>query len=109
MNATRDEPDWPPWVQTWILPYVEEATLWPVLFALLGHVAMLMAPMMLFVNRHGSVNSAVALIALALATAALIRFEVRYRRRPGGVTLSMVLTWGSAAAIAWLSDYYGVF
>jgi hypothetical protein len=109
MTATRDAPDWPPWVQTWILPYVEEATLWPVLFALLGHVVVIMAPMMLFVNRHGSVKSLVGLIGLGLLSAALIRFEIRYRRRPAGITLALLLTWISSAALAWLSDYYGVF
>jgi len=111
MDATTraDPPDWPPWVRTWILPYIQETTLWPVLFALLGHVVVLIAPMMLFVHRHHSINSIVVLSVLALGSVALIRFEIKYRRLPGGVTLTIALTWLSSAALAWISDYYGVF
>lgn len=109
MDATTETADWPEWVQTWILPYISEPTLWPVAFALLGHVVVLIAPMMLFVQRHGSINSLVVLILLALGSVALVRFELKYRRMPGAVTVTLVLTWASSAGIAWLSDYYGVF
>jgi len=111
MEATsrRDPPDWPPWVKNWILPYIQEPTLWPVLFALLGHVVVIIAPMMLFVQRHGSVKSLIGLCLMAFVSAAFIRFELKYRRRPGGVSFTVLLTWASAAGLAWISDYYGVF
>ena len=109
MNATAETSDWPEWVQTWILPYISEPTLWPVLFALLGHVVVIIAPMMLFVHRHNSVRSMILLSLLAVGSAALVRFEVKYRRLPGGVTLTVILTWLCSAGLAWISDYYGVF
>jgi len=109
MEATASTDDWPEWVQTWILPYINEPVLYPVAFALIGHVVMLIAPMMLFVHRHRSTNSIVILTLLAVGSAALVRFEFKYRRMPGPVTVVVALTWMSSAGLAWISDYYGVF
>jgi hypothetical protein len=101
-------PGWPEWMEQWLLPYLREPVLWPVLVALLGHVVVGLAPLMLVVWRTGNPTALVLLGLLSLGTAGLVGFEALRFHRPGAVTLTCALTWLSSGALAWLGERTGV-
>ena len=102
-------PGWPVWIETWVLPYVREPSLWPVLVALLGHVVVGIAPLVLYVVRTGSVEAGLVLVGLVLASVGLVGFEVFRFRWPGGVTAALVATWATSLGLAWVADRTGTF
>lgn len=102
-------PGWPLWIETWVLPYVREPTLWPVLVALLGHVVVGIVPLVLFVVRSGSVRGGLVLGGMVVGSLGLFGFEVFRFRRPGAVSVVVGATWVVSLGLAWLADRTGVF
>jgi hypothetical protein len=94
-------------MEQWLLPYLREPVLWPVLVALLGHVMVGLAPLMLLVWRTGNGTALVLLGGLLLGTAGLVTFEGVRFGRPGPVTFTCALTWLSSGALAWLGESTG--
>ena len=90
----------PPWMERWVWTYLREPSLWPVALALLGHVMILLAPVMLFAWRDGNPFAYLALF--------LVRLEARHLRRPGAVTLALTLTWAAAVGVAWAGWRWGL-
>jgi len=107
-DGYQPPPAWPPWVQEWVLPYLAEPALWPVLLALLGHVVVVIAPLVLAVARTGSPWAVAGLVALAAVSGWLVRWEWRVRGRPGAVSLTVAATWGVGLFSAWGADQLGV-
>jgi hypothetical protein len=54
-DRTSDEDEPMPFVDRWLLPYVEDSALWPVLIVLLAHVAAFVTPVTLFAIRDRSI------------------------------------------------------
>jgi len=101
-------PAWPLWVEEWVLPYLREPALWPVLLALLGHVVVVIAPLCLAVARTGSGWALLGLLMLAAGSAWLCRWELSVRGRPGSVAATVGLTWLVSLVSAWGADRLGV-
>lgn len=99
---------WPQFVQTWVLPYIREPMLWPVLIAVLGHVVLLVALDMLAVYRSGDAGAVVMLVLMMAATIYLVVREVRIVGRPAGVSATLVLSWLASVASAVGAEYTGV-
>jgi len=34
------DPEWPVWIKDWVIPYISEELMWPILFAVWAHVVM---------------------------------------------------------------------
>lgn len=98
----------PPWMERWIWTYLREPTLWPVALAVLGHVMIIIAPVMLWAWRDGNLLAYMALFLLGSGTVNLMWLEVRHSRRPGAVSLAMLLTWSAAAGVAWMGQRWGL-
>jgi hypothetical protein len=107
-DAGRTRQGWPDWVEQWVLPYVDDIALWPVLFALLGHVLVVIVPLMLQVYRHGSSWAVLILLLLSGATMALVRMEHVAKGRFGMLSLVMLITWSSSLPFAWFAERTGV-
>jgi hypothetical protein len=107
-ESTTQGEGWPVWVQEWVLPYLDDSVLWPVLFALLAHVALILVPLMLQVWRHGSFGGVIGLGWLFACTAYVVRMEHRAVGRFRGVSLVLGLTWGLSLPLAWLCESTGV-
>ena len=93
----------------WVLPYFEETTLWPVLFALLAHIVVLLALLFLQAWRIGAPWAWAGIVFLGLIAFDLCRREVIVRRRPGGLTLVVVLTWIAGLITAVATGHWGIF
>ncbi len=92
-----------------MMPFVDNAALWPVGFAVFGHVALLAAIAILFAVRSGSPPGIASLAILGALTLLLGAREVRRKGRPGGIALILTLTWSGAALVAWAADRSGAF
>jgi hypothetical protein len=95
------------WIDRWVLTYATESDLWPVAVALLGHVSLGIAGLVLIGLRTGSVLAWALVGGFAAVTLALAAIEVR-RRSPGRAVGALALTWVGAAAMAWFGDRTGV-
>ena len=104
------EPGSPEGVPRWfifILPYFSDLLLVPVLMALLGHVALLLSALMVWLTR-GTVAAAVVLLIMAVGTVQLVRLEVRAVGKLRGVAISLALTWVGSVALTWVFLHYDV-
>lgn len=107
-TETEIEGGWPPWVEQWVLPYVRDSGLWPVLVALLGHVIVVIAPLMLSLYR-GFLPSFLPLFFLTIFSGYCCFLDFQRRRRPGIVTALVGVVWALSAGLAWLAHTTGVY
>lgn len=105
--SESDTPGWPYWMDEWVLPYVKESTLWPVLFAIAGHFVVVYAMILLSVYRDGLQGHWGWLMFSVATSFAPAIWELRLFKRPGGVFVVVFLTWASAVAVAWIGERTG--
>jgi hypothetical protein len=92
-------------VDRWLLVFVREPTLWPVLLVVIGHAIALLAPLLLWAIRDGQRGPGWTLALLALPCVAGISWELR-DRGPGALTGLLFSTWALSVAAAIASDHY---
>ena len=92
-------------IDRWLLVFVREPTLWPVLLVVVGHAIALLAPLLLWAIRDGQSGPAWTLALLALPCVAGTAWELRHRG-PGALTGLILSTWGLSAATAIAADHY---
>ncbi|MCP4868627.1 MAG: hypothetical protein GY898_07905 [Proteobacteria bacterium] len=98
------------WLERFVLPYITDSALWPVLFAILGHVGVLLAMPMINVYRDGDLFSLAALILLAGGPCvALMRWEWDRDRKPGPLTWMVLLTWVLSVVLAVVAYKFGLY
>ena len=93
------ESGWPVWVERFVMPYMQETALWPVLLALLGHTVVIIAPILTNVAR-GWLPAFVPLFVVVNLSGWLIYADVRRKWRPGAVTATVAITWVLATIVA---------
>ena len=110
-SPTPQEPaaDWPPWVRRVVLPYLKDSALWPVTFAILAHIAVLEALVLLLAWRSGTPLAIGFLILNIIVTCNPARLEWRYDRKVGPVTITVVILWLMTAVVTWWGDTNGYF
>lgn len=99
---------YPVWVERWVLPFVRDLGLWPVLAAVVGHFAVVLAPLLLWVFRGRNPFGAVLLLAVGWLSGQVVMMDVRALRRPGALTVVLALTWALAGLMAWAGNQYGL-
>lgn len=98
---------WPAWIELWVMPFIEESGLWPVLFAILGHVVVVIAPLLIILSR-GGIGAAAPLTGLILLSFWLCKTEF-VGRGVGPVAISVALTWLVSFGVAFAAAQLGVF
>lgn len=105
---TTTDSGWPAWVEQWVMPYLQESALWPVLLALLGHIVVIIAPILTSVAR-GWRPAVVPLFALVLGSGWLVMTDYGRRKRPGVVTAVVLVTWALSGVVAYFAYITDVF
>lgn len=95
-------------METWLLPYVDDFALWPVLVAVLGHVVVILVPLQLAMLRGPSLIAAALLALLLAGSGEVARMEVRARGRPGIITGVIVGTWAISVPCTYYANLWGV-
>ena len=94
----------PEWLQRWVLPYIEDSALWPVLIVLVAHVMAFISPMIAFTVRDQSIPAGLVVVWLAYMSYRGARYERVVRDRHGSFTWILVVTW----AVSFVGAYYGM-
>ncbi|MFQ5698135.1 MAG: hypothetical protein ACE5IL_07605 [Myxococcota bacterium] len=97
-----------PWLERWLLPYMRESLLWPVLAAIVGHIVAVVAPALLYALRDHSPLGALALALLLALSVGGAHEEVRQCGRPGALGGVILVTWILSGAVALAADHYGL-
>jgi hypothetical protein len=98
-----------PWVERWILPFIHDSTLWPVLLVLIGHAAAFLTAALLLGVRDRGLGAMVALLGLLFLSGSVVRYEWASLRRPAALSGVVLATWLLSCALAVVADHYGVF
>jgi hypothetical protein len=98
-----------PWVEQWILPFVHDSTLWPVLLVLIGHAAAFLTAALLLALRDRGLGAMAALLGLVFLSVSVVRYEWACLRRPAALSGVVLATWLLSCALAVVADHYGVF
>ena len=98
-----------PWAERWLLPFVRDSTLWPVLLVAIGHAAAFLAPALLLAVRERRLAAQAAVLLLAALTVTSVGKEVRRHRRLGALNAVILCAWLLGVVLAVLADRYGVF
>jgi len=103
------EPEGDSWVDRWLLPFVRDSALWPILIVLLVHGTILLAPALILTFRDRSIGAALALLLISFLSFEGVRNEVKGRGRPGALTVLIAIVWVGGGFTAWGADRYGLF
>ena len=95
--------------ERYVLLWVREPMLWPVLIVILGHVVLLAAIVLLRAFGDGSLFGWAGLALLVWMCAGGVHAEWRQRGRLGVVSMLLLLTWVLAAVLAFVLAPYDVF
>jgi hypothetical protein len=95
-------------VERWVLPYLRDPALWPVLFVLVGHGVVAIAILLLLAARDGSGAGWVVLGLVAAASAGVARFERRWHGL-GALSAVLLATWLLAGGLAVVADRYRLY
>lgn len=96
-------------LERFVLPYLRDPTLWPVLLVVIGHAAAFLVPMLLLGLRDRRPSALAALLGAAVLTGAGVRAEARAVGRPGAFSGALAATWLLAAGAAFAAHRYGIF
>lgn len=96
------------WADQWVWPFLREPVLWPVAVAIIGHVVLVQAWLLVEVWRAAAPQHTAAFGVLVVMSVGLVHGELRSRRRPGAVAFTVVASWAVAALVAWGAGSYGI-
>lgn len=99
---------WPEWVEKWVLPYLGETALWPVLIAVIGHVVALLTLVVLTAWREPLPIGAFGLGLMLVITSRLAWVEIRFYKRPGAMSGFIALCWALSFGGAIFAEHTGL-
>lgn len=102
-------PEDPGPVERFVLVFVHEPMLWPVLLVAIGHAVALVTALLLLALRERRVSAIGGLLAVAFLSVSALRLELRRRGRPGALSAIGLSTWLLSGAAALAADRYGAF
>ena len=103
------EPEGANFAERWLMPFISDSALWPILVVVLAHATILLGSALILAVRDRSIGAMLALAAISVLTFEGVRQEVRTRRRPGPLTGLATLVWVSGAIAAWAAGRAGLF
>ncbi|GEM_PF-2352581 len=99
---------WPEWMEKWLLPFLGETALWPVMVAVIGHIVALLTLIVLTAWRRPLPLGAFAVGLLVLLTGKLAWTEIAFYKRPGPMTWFVLLCWALSIVGAIFADHHGL-
>jgi uncharacterized membrane protein len=96
-------------VDRFVLVFLRESTLWPILIVIVGHVVVFVAPVLLLAVREHRTSAFIVIAGFCLGTIRMVRFD---KRRSGGLSQLSALaavTWVLILGTAALAHRTGIF
>jgi hypothetical protein len=94
---------WPPFAERWILPYVRIPALFPVVLAIVGHVVVFAALLVLNTWRDRNPFAAAGLLLLVAGTVRVVVAEWRRLRRTGPLVTWLLAAWALTGGLVALA------
>ena len=105
----RDDEENQSWVDRFVLVFLRESSLWPILFVIVGHIVVFAAPVLILAVRERRVSAMAALLLLGVMSFNIVRFDVGREGRPASLSKLVAITWAIVFAVAWISHRTGIF
>jgi len=110
-TTQREEPEDPradqsPTVERFIMHYLEDSALWPIVVVIIGHLVALASFTLLFAVRERRVSAALSTGILLWASFLALRWEYRRHRHLGIIALLLAITWLLSALTAYVGHTY---
>jgi hypothetical protein len=102
-DAENDAPPSGDAIDRWVLPYLHDSSLWPVLLVVMAHVVAFVAPVLLFAVRDRHYAAIAATIGLVYLTTGVVRYDLKKSSRPAALTAVALIIWVASVTAA----YYG--
>ncbi len=99
---------YPLWVERFVLPFVRDSSLLPILIAIIGHFSIALAPLLLWVFRAHNPVGAAALLGFLVLSVEVVSLDLKAARRPAGLSAVLFSTWALAGLFAWIGNRYGL-
>jgi hypothetical protein len=93
-------------VDLWVMPYLRDSSLWPVLIVLIIHVSAFITPLILYAVRDGRSGPAAATCIVLFLTVRGFYWEISTRKKFGAVCWLIVTCWFTSFAAAYFADLY---
>jgi hypothetical protein len=103
-NETDRESEDPQGVDLWVMPYIRDSSLWPVLIVLIVHVVAFIAPLLLYAVRDQRTGPIIAMLFIAGMTLRGFRWEIRTRNEFGAISWLIVVSWIASFVAAYFAD-----
>lgn len=97
------------WVDRFVLVFVRESMLWPVLIVIIGHAVVFVAPVMLFAVRERRPAALIVFAGLCWGTLSLLRFDKRRSGKLSQLSALAGATWVLALLTAVVAHRTGIF
>ena len=96
----------PQGVDLWIMPYLRDSALWPVLIVLIVHLVAFVAPALLFAIRDRRIGALVAISIVVLLSLRGVYWEIRNRKTFGAISWLIVVCWLSSFVAAYFANLH---
>jgi hypothetical protein len=107
----RPEDDEEPgdWVDRFVLVFLRESMLWPILIVIVGHVVVFVAPVMLIAVRERRPSAIVMIGFVCWGSVSVLRFDRKRSGKFSQLSALVGVTWGVAIGVALGAHYSGIF
>lgn len=92
----------------WVMPYLEDSALWPVLIVIIAHIVAFTAPVLLFAFRDRRFVGMAALLLMGFASVQAVRYDLGRRGRPAAITGLLTACWVLSSAAAYFASEWGL-
>jgi hypothetical protein len=106
LEANRDETEEPRGFDLWIMPYISDSSLWPILVVLIIHVAAFVTPLILYSVRDGRPGPTVAAGIVILLSLRGFYWERMARKKFGAISWLIVTCWITSCVAAYFANLH---
>ena len=98
--------DQSPSLERFIMHYLEDSALWPIVIVIIGHLVALASFALLFAVRERRVSAALATAVMLWGSFLALRWEYRRHGHLGIITVLLAITWLVSALTAYAGHTY---
>jgi hypothetical protein len=108
-DTQNNKPSWPLWYQRSVQPFVQESALWPVLFALWGHIVVALGAMLLHLIRDGTILLSITAFWFLVLSYKAVQFERQHLGRMAGLSFTVFSSWLASVLLALFVNHFGLY
>lgn len=96
-------------VDRFVLIFLRESTLWPILIVIVGHIVVFIAPVLLLATRDRRPSAMAMTVVLGWLSFSLVRFDRKRSGKLAQLSALALVVWMLAIATAVVAHWTGIF